>query len=97
MDDPSSLRLPCQFGNIATSYALADSGAIVNLMPYSFYKKFNLSDPKHIHMEIHLENNIVKFTRGVWEDLLVKVDKLLFPVDFIVLHMEEDHQVPIIL
>ena len=38
MGDPGMLTLPCQFGNLATSYALADSGASVNLMPYSFSK-----------------------------------------------------------
>ena len=31
------------------------------------------------------------------EDVLVKVDKFIFSVDFIVLDMEEDHDVPLIL
>ncbi|XP_065854027.1 uncharacterized protein [Euphorbia lathyris] len=31
------------------------------------------------------------------EDVLVKVDKLIFPVDFVVLDMEEDDSVPILL
>ena len=31
------------------------------------------------------------------EDVLVKVDKYIFPVDFIVLDMEEDKEIPIIL
>ena len=30
------------------------------------------------------------------EDVLVKVDKFIFPVDFIVLDMEEDKEIPII-
>nr|KAJ0211087.1 hypothetical protein LSAT_V11C400203740 [Lactuca sativa] len=34
---------------------------------------------------------------GVCEDLLIKIDKLVFPVDFIILDMEEDIKVPIIL
>ena len=29
--------------------------------------------------------------------MLVKVDKFIFPVDFIILDMEEDHEVPLIL
>ena len=33
----------------------------------------------------------------VIEDVLVKVDKFLFPADFIVLDMEEDQKIPIIL
>ena len=34
---------------------------------------------------------------GVIEDVLVKVDKFLFPADFVILDMEEDDTVPIIL
>ncbi|XP_023758740.2 uncharacterized protein LOC111907172 [Lactuca sativa] len=97
MSDPGSLTIPCQFGNLATSYALADSGASVKLMPYSFFKKLNLPEPRPIRMEIHLANKTVTFPRGICEDLLVKVDKFVFSADFIVLDIEEDHQVPMIL
>ena len=31
------------------------------------------------------------------EDVMVKVDKLIFPADFIILDMEEDKEIPIIL
>jgi len=37
------------------------------------------------------------YPRGVIEDVLVKVDKFIFPVDFMVLDMKEDQNVPIIL
>ena len=39
----------------------------------------------------------LKHPRGVIEDVLVKVDKFIFPADFIVLDMEEDKEIPIIL
>ena len=35
--------------------------------------------------------------RGIIENVIVKVDKFIFPVDFIILDMEEDDTVPIIL
>ena len=35
--------------------------------------------------------------KGVIEDVLVKVGKFIFPVDFIILDMEEDSQVPLLL
>ncbi|XP_023770776.1 uncharacterized protein LOC111919451 [Lactuca sativa] len=95
--DPGSLTLTCQFGNLATIHALADLGASVNLMPYSFFKKLDLSEPRPIRMAIHLANKTVTFPRGICEDLLVKVDKFVFPADFIVLDIEADPQVPIIL
>ena len=34
---------------------------------------------------------------GVVEDVLVKVGKFIFPVDFIILDMEEDEKIPIIM
>ena len=39
----------------------------------------------------------LKHPRGVIEDALVKVDKFIFPINFIVLDMEEDRDIPIIL
>ena len=42
-------------------------------------------------------NRSLKHPRGVIEDVLVKVDKFIFPADFIVLDMEEDSEIPIIL
>ncbi|KAL7606448.1 uncharacterized protein LOC111914573 [Lactuca sativa] len=79
------------------SHALANSGASVNLMPYSFYKKLNLPKLRPIRTTIHLSNNTVTFLRGICEDLFVKIDKFVFSVDFIVHDMEEDNKVPIIL
>ncbi|XP_023734047.1 uncharacterized protein LOC111881865 [Lactuca sativa] len=97
MGNPGSLTLACQFGNLATSYALAYSGASFNLMSYSFFKKLNLPEPRSIRMEIHVVKKTVTFPCRICEDLLVKVDKFVFPTDSIVLDMEEDHQVLIIL
>ena len=34
---------------------------------------------------------------GILEDVLVKVGKFVFPVDFVVMKMEEDTQVPLLL
>ncbi|KAA3474254.1 protein kinase 2B, chloroplastic-like [Gossypium australe] len=37
------------------------------------------------------------YHRGIIEDVLVKFDKFIFPIDFVVLDMDEDIEVPIIL
>lgn len=39
----------------------------------------------------------VAYPRGIIEDLLVKIRKFVFPVDFVVLDMKEYEQLPIIL
>ncbi|KAL8124541.1 hypothetical protein AgCh_012260 [Apium graveolens] len=39
----------------------------------------------------------ITYPRGIVEDFLVKVDKLIFPADFVILDFEEDKKIPIIL
>ncbi|GKD98564.1 reverse transcriptase [Tanacetum coccineum] len=48
-------------------------------------------------MSIQLADRSIKYPIGVCENLLVKVSKFIFPVDFVVLEMKEDELVPIIL
>ncbi|GJQ90048.1 DNA-directed DNA polymerase [Tanacetum coccineum] len=48
-------------------------------------------------MSIQLADQSIKYPIGVCENLLVKISKFIFPVDFVVLEMDEDELVPIIL
>ncbi|GJS02695.1 DNA-directed DNA polymerase [Tanacetum coccineum] len=48
-------------------------------------------------MSIQLADRSIKYPIGVCENLLVKVSKFIFQVDFVVLEMDEDELVPIIL
>ncbi|XP_073153976.1 uncharacterized protein [Henckelia pumila] len=77
--------------------ALCDLGASINLMPYSVFRKVSLGEPKSTRMSLQLAYRSIKYPRGIIEDVLVKVDKFIFPVDFVVLDMEEDLDMPLIL
>ena len=35
--------------------------------------------------------------KGILEDVLIKVGKFIFPMDFVVIDLEEDKQVPLLL
>ena len=48
-------------------------------------------------MALQLANKTIKHPYGIIEDVLVKVDKFLFPIDFVVMDMDEDNEVPLIL
>ncbi|GJZ59721.1 DNA-directed DNA polymerase [Tanacetum coccineum] len=48
-------------------------------------------------MSIQLADRSIKYPIGVCENLLVKISKFIFPVDFVVLEMDEDELVLIIL
>ncbi|KAL7593720.1 uncharacterized protein LOC111911455 [Lactuca sativa] len=96
MGDPRRLTLQCEFGNNLKTYALADSGASINLMPYSFYQKLNIQKMTVTKMTIHMANRSVTHPRGIIEDILVKIGKFVFPLDFVIIDKKEDAHVPII-
>ena len=52
---------------------------------------------KQTTISLQLVDWSIKYPRGIKEDELVKVDKFIFPADFVVLDMEEDQEVPLIL
>ena len=97
LKDPGSFTIPCNIGNIEFTKALCDLGASINLMPLSIFRKLGLGDGKPISVSLQLADRSVTYPNGIVEDVLVKVDKFIFPVDFIVLDMEEDREVPLIL
>ena len=66
-------------------------------MPLSIFKRLGLGEARPTTVTLQLADRTLKHPRGVIEDVLVKVDKFIFPVDFIVLDMEEDKEIPIIL
>ncbi|XP_023747688.1 uncharacterized protein LOC111895867 [Lactuca sativa] len=95
--DPGRLTLPCEFGNNLKTYASADSGASINLMPFSFYKMLNIQKMKATKMTIHIENRSVTQPRGIVEYILVKIGNFVFPINYVIMDMKEDLDVPIIL
>jgi len=42
-------------------------------------------------------NRVVKYQYGIVEDLLVKVDRFYFLVDFVIMGIDEDSEIPLIL
>jgi hypothetical protein len=81
--------------------ALLDLEASVNLLPYSVYLQLGLGELKPTSMTLHLANRSVKIPREIVEDVLIKVDKFYFLVDFIVLDTESvqviGSEIPVIL
>ncbi|GJS85174.1 reverse transcriptase domain-containing protein [Tanacetum coccineum] len=84
-------------GQSGTNKALADLGASISLMPYSMFLRLNLGELKPTRMCIKLANKSTKIPKGIAENVIVKIDRFVFPVDFIVLDIKEDHNIPIIL
>ncbi|XP_075515743.1 uncharacterized protein LOC142550555 [Primulina tabacum] len=97
LKNPGSFSIPCTIGSSFFSKALCDRGASIKLMPYSCFEKLGIGEIKPTTIFLQLADRSIKYPRVVVEDVLVKVDKFIFPVDFVVLDMVEDREIPLIL
>ena len=48
-------------------------------------------------MSLQMENRSMAQPEGILEDVLVKVGKFIFPVDFVVINKEEDKKIPLLI
>ncbi|XP_042009237.1 uncharacterized protein LOC121757828 [Salvia splendens] len=97
MKDPKSFNISCVIGNDKQTKALCDLGASINLMPLSFFRKLKFSVLKPTTITLQMADKSIKFPNGVLENVLVRVNDFIFPVDFVVLDMKEDPNVRLIL
>ena len=99
--DPRSPTISVNIGGTCIDNALLDLGSSVNLLPYSVYKQLGLGELKPTNNTLSLADRSIKIPKGIVEDVLVKVDKFYYPVDFVVLDTEPiasgPNHVPIIL
>ena len=84
--DPVSPTISVNIGGTSIDKALLDLGASVNLLPYLVYRL--LGELKPTNFTLSLADRSVKIPKGMVEDVLVKVDKFYYPVDFVVLDTE---------
>ena len=92
--DPGSPTIPVNIGGNCIDKALLDLGASVNLMPYSVYMQLGLGELKPTTITLSLADRSVKIPKGIVEDVLVKIDKFYYPVDFVVLDTEPSSNEP---
>ncbi|XP_073017920.1 uncharacterized protein [Primulina eburnea] len=80
LKDLGIFTIPCVIGDSRVNRALCDLGALL----------------AHNRPKRELANISLTYPRGIVEDVLVKVDKFIFPADFVILDMEEDQEMPLI-
>ncbi|XP_058784190.1 uncharacterized protein LOC131658959 [Vicia villosa] len=95
--DPGRVTLLVTMGNQHIGNGLIDLGSSINLIPLSIVKRLGNIETKSTRMTLQLADKSTTLPYGVAQDMLVKVDKFQFPVDFVVIDMEEDKESPIIL
>ena len=63
-------------------------------MPLFMVKRLRLVELTLITMTLQMAERSMAQSEGFLEDVLIKVGKLIFPVDFVVIDIEKDKQVP---
>ena len=97
MKDPGGFTIPCSIGKYEFKKALCDSGASINLMPLSVVHRLNLGELTSTEITLQMDNRSMAQPEGILEDVFIKVGKFIFLVDFVIMQMEEDTQVPLLL
>ncbi|XP_006584350.1 uncharacterized protein LOC114420574 [Glycine soja] len=95
--DTRSVTFPCSIGEVTVGKTLIDLGASINLMPLSMCRRLGELEIMHTRMTLQLANRSITRPYGVIEDVLIRVKQMIFLADFVVMDLEEDHEVPIIL
>ncbi|KAL4310882.1 hypothetical protein GQ457_01G019960 [Hibiscus cannabinus] len=95
--DPGSFTIECFIGHNYPTKALCDPVASINLMPKSVFQKLGIGEAKPTTVMLQLADH--SYVQPEWkiEDILVQVDKFIFPADFLILDCETNTELPIIL
>ncbi|XP_019259413.1 PREDICTED: uncharacterized protein LOC109237547 [Nicotiana attenuata] len=82
LEDPSAFTITCTIGSAEFAKALCILG---------------IGQPRPTSMILQMDDLTMKRPLGVIEHVLVRVDKFILPMDFVILDCEVDCEVPIIL
>nr|XP_027083724.1 uncharacterized protein LOC113706027 [Coffea arabica] len=88
---PSMFTISCKIGNTLIRKAMLDLGVSINVIPRSIYVPLNLGPLKEIGIIIQLVDRTNAYLDGLVEDVLVKINDLVFTTTFYVLEIDDDH------
>lgn len=91
------VTLSVTIGNEYIGKALIDLGSRIKLILLSMVQRIGNIKMKSTKMTLQLADKSTTRPHGVAEDVLVKVDKFFFLINFVSIDMEEDGDTPLIL
>nr|GEV29670.1 hypothetical protein [Tanacetum cinerariifolium] len=95
-NDLGSFILPCSIGRLDFNNTLADQGTSISIMPFSMFKCLGIRILEPIDMVIKVTDDTKCIPKGIVKNLLIKIDKFILLVDFVILDMIEDFMMPVI-
>ncbi|XP_050895182.1 uncharacterized protein LOC127101782 [Lathyrus oleraceus] len=97
LTDPSRFTIHCFIGSLKIGQTLFYLGANINFMSFSMMRKLDCGEPEPTKMNLTHAKRSATYPYEVLEDVLVKVDDLLFPANSVILDMSEDAETPLLL
>ena len=82
--DQGSFTIPYKIGDADMGKALCDSGASINLMPLFVAKRLSSGELTPTAITLQMADRTLAHSEGILEDVLIKVGKFVFPVDFMI-------------
>lgn len=89
--------MPATIGNVSVKNILIDLGANIYLITLSIIKNIGDLKTKYTRLALKLAGKSIKCPSRIAKDILVKVDKFLFSMDFMVMDIDKDDEVPLIM
>ncbi|XP_025652189.1 uncharacterized protein [Arachis hypogaea] len=83
--DPGPCLVSCMIGEIQLKDCMCDLGSCVSIMPLSIYEKSNLAQLRRSGARFVLVDNSIILVVGIAENVLVRIQNLIFSVDFHIL------------
>ncbi|XP_009792591.2 uncharacterized protein [Nicotiana sylvestris] len=97
LEDPYAFTILCNIGSADFAKALCDLGESISLMPYSVFKTLGIGKPRPTSMRLQMAGRTMKRPLEIIDNALVRVDKFIYPIDFVILDCQVDYEVSIIL
>ncbi|XP_014521994.1 glutamic acid-rich protein-like [Vigna radiata var. radiata] len=94
VEDPGCLTISCVLNECDVGEAMIDSGASINMLPKHFLTKFRGLVLKPSNVIVTIADGSMAKSIGMVEDVIVRVEKLEFLVDFIVMDVDNDEEIP---
>ncbi|KAK1666577.1 hypothetical protein QYE76_054736 [Lolium multiflorum] len=95
MNDPGSFCIPCTVGQ-KNFNALCDLGSSVSVLPLSVCETLSLGELQPTAMTLQLADRTFRRPAGMLYDIPIAVEKFAYPVDFVVLAMEDNSEAVIL-
>lgn len=88
MKDLERFTIACTIGWLKIPHTLCDLGSSINVMPLKFFKELKIGEILPSNMTLTLVDSSITHPFCIVQDMLVHVQGLTFPAEFMVIDMK---------